>query len=277
MTCASTCEEYGYGDDPCADDMSFDGGFGNCTTYGPGRLNEGFCIEDAACEGCGCTCGEECAGNKSSTWYGDDSCEYAFDGVCDEQADMCPAGTDMTDCSYGNGRRNGHSADAEFENISSANFIIGLPDGWGDDQVFRWYVCVGTCAAQHSCPLVDFICAVLREIGRHGRIRENFGAEGEWHWVDDHDGPFSQTESDFVDILRSGSNGEAPANRRVIHPKKHLNLRFPSLADGSFRKPTADTSDFHTAAIKIHVAACDCVTALGCEQYGDAHSCEVLV
>ena len=78
-----------------------------------------------------------------------------------------------------------------------------------------------------------------------------------------------------MDISRS--NNAASVNRKVIHPKKHLNLRFPSLAEGSFRKPTADTSGFHTAAIKVHVAACDCVTALGCDQYSDAPNCEVLV
>ena len=265
---------------PCVDNMSFDGGFGNCTTYEPGRLNQGYCVVDEACERCGCTCAEECAGNRTigsgwgygSGWYddscpsafngiceegtscaagtdmsdcryGDDSCEYANDGTCDEP-NLCPAGTDYSDCSnpiWGSGVGEGSGSGADFD----SSVVLDLPSGWGDDQVFEW------------------------EVGRDRRVRQHFG----FHGIHSHE---HLSDTDFVVMSRSSTSG-ANAERKVIHPKKHLNLRFPSLAKGTFRQVTEDTSKYHTAHLQVSVEACDCVTADGCEEYSGHQNCRTLV
>ena len=93
----------------CSDDVSVDAGFGNCTTYASGRFNQGFCILDSMCDRCGCTCASECSegigfgignmsfGDNVSMASGDDSCQYAMNGVCNDPG-LCSAGTDYTDC-----------------------------------------------------------------------------------------------------------------------------------------------------------------------------------
>ena len=102
----------------CSDDISVDAGFGNCTTYASGHINQGFCILDSMCDRCGCTCASECSegigfgiGNMSSGGNvsmasGDDSCQYAMNEVCDDPG-LCSAGTDFTDC-----RRMGYADDS---------------------------------------------------------------------------------------------------------------------------------------------------------------------
>ena len=86
-------------------------------------------------------------------------------------------------------------------------------------------------------------------------------------------------DTDFVVMTRSDLYGET-AERKVIHPKKHLNLRFPALAKGTFRQTTEDTSAFHTPFLQVWVEACDCITADGCEGYlglENGKNCTLLV
>ena len=56
--------------------------------------------------------------------------------------------------------------------------------------------------------------------------------------------------------------------RKVIHPKKHFNLRFPALAASTFKQITTDTSKFYAPFVSITVEACYCVSsARGCDTY----------
>ena len=42
----------------------FDQGNGDCSTYQPGAINEGYCERDEACSSCACTCRVECSSNS---------------------------------------------------------------------------------------------------------------------------------------------------------------------------------------------------------------------
>ena len=46
----------------CYDDPTWDAGHGNCTSYGSGGNNEGYCVHDNGCDACGCSCFAECIG-----------------------------------------------------------------------------------------------------------------------------------------------------------------------------------------------------------------------
>ena len=53
------------GDRVCHDDVTFDAGYGGCSTYGEGGANEGFCYIDRACDTCTCSCAYECSSDDS--------------------------------------------------------------------------------------------------------------------------------------------------------------------------------------------------------------------
>jgi hypothetical protein len=74
-----------------------------CGTTNAQGLPE-YCAASApvCCDG-GCAASPADCGGGSP---GPDSCQYAFDGVCDEP-EYCPAGTDSTDCSGGSGTGGG--------------------------------------------------------------------------------------------------------------------------------------------------------------------------
>lgn len=69
-----------------------------CGTSSPEGLPE-YCASSApvCCDG-GCAVSPSDCGGGGSGGGGTDSCEYAFDGVCDEPG-YCATGTDTTDCS----------------------------------------------------------------------------------------------------------------------------------------------------------------------------------
>ena len=54
--------------------------------------------------------------------------------------------------------------------------------------------------------------------------------------------------------------------RRVIHPKKHLQLRFPSLASATFRQEM-DQYEYARPYIRVRVEACECLVQEGCDSY----------
>ena len=54
----------------CSDDVSWDGGYGGCGSYAPGQENEGYCVEDGACDSCLCSCAQECVGGGAGAGQG---------------------------------------------------------------------------------------------------------------------------------------------------------------------------------------------------------------
>jgi len=50
----------GGGGSQCSDDAGWDGDYGGCLTYAPGGDNEGYCVDDGACQHCSCSCAAEC-------------------------------------------------------------------------------------------------------------------------------------------------------------------------------------------------------------------------
>ena len=56
-------------------------------------------------------------------------------------------------------------------------------------------------------------------------------------------------------------------SRTVIHPKKNLHLRFPSLRSGTFRQNTPSPDDFVQPYVRIRVEGCQCLTGAGCNAY----------
>ena len=46
----------------CEEDPSFDVGYGRCTSYQQGGLNQGWCHRHGACSVCSCSCAQECNG-----------------------------------------------------------------------------------------------------------------------------------------------------------------------------------------------------------------------
>ncbi len=77
-------------------------------------------------------------------------------------------------------------------------------------------------------------------------------------------------EQDFVHLQRDRGDRDVPfENRTVIHPKKNLHLRFPSLAAGTFQQRTPNPDDFAVPYMQVRVEACQCVTAPGCDAFQD--------
>ena len=78
------------------------GGSGNNTGYGSGSNSCQYAFDGACDEPTYCAYGTDttdCSGGSSSGYgSGNDSCQYAFDGACDEPT-YCAYGTDTTDCS----------------------------------------------------------------------------------------------------------------------------------------------------------------------------------
>ncbi len=78
------------------------GGSGNNTGYGSGNDSCQYAFDGACDEPTYCAYGTDttdCSGSSSSGYgSGNDSCQYAFDGACDEPT-YCAYGTDTTDCS----------------------------------------------------------------------------------------------------------------------------------------------------------------------------------
>ena len=54
----------------CSDDASWDEGYGGCGSYAPGQENEGYCVEDVACDSCLCSCAQECVGGGAGAGQG---------------------------------------------------------------------------------------------------------------------------------------------------------------------------------------------------------------
>lgn len=95
-----------------------------------------YCNGGEECCSDGCyPAGSGCSGGSSG---GDDSCQYAFDGVCDEPG-ACPSGTDATDCGSSSGGGWGTTDPG------------GSPGGGAGQQ------CVAA-AAYEGCESVDACC-----------------------------------------------------------------------------------------------------------------------
>lgn len=98
---------------------------------------EHYCGGSEECCSDGCyPAGSGCSGGSSG---GNDSCQFAFDGVCDEPG-ACPAGTDATDCG-------GASTGGGWGTTDPG----GSPGGGGGQQ------CVAA-SAYEGCETVDACC-----------------------------------------------------------------------------------------------------------------------
>ena len=77
-------------------------------------------------------------------------------------------------------------------------------------------------------------------------------------------------EQDFVRLRRDRGDRDIKFEERtVIHPKKNLHLRFPSLAAGTFQQHTPNPDDFAVSYMRVQVEACQCLTAPGCDAFQD--------
>jgi hypothetical protein len=73
---------------------------------------------------------------------------------------------------------------------------------------------------------------------------------------------------DFVVLVRDRGDRELKnESRTVIHPKRNLHLRFPSLAAGTFQQKTPNPDDFAVPYMRVRVEACQCLTAPGCDAF----------
>ena len=135
---------------PCRDNKDFRGPFGgNCASFGDNGRNNGFCVEDGACEKCQCSCSDECP-----LVY--DICP--FDALNDADSDKLCAGADSCpDHPNNDVDRDGicHNIDfCPYDSLNDADsdFICGNidtcpSDAQNDEDSDR------LCASQDSCPL----------------------------------------------------------------------------------------------------------------------------
>ena len=100
-------------------------------------------------------------------------------------------------------------------------------------------------------------------------LPEGWGDDEEHAWI------IGRPDEDFATMKmdRGYSDYRVPRyeERRVIHPKKHMHLRFPSLHSGTFSE-TMDADEYARPYIRVRVEACQCLTQGGCENYRSPRS-----
>jgi hypothetical protein len=96
------------------------------------------------------------------------------------------------------------------------------------------------------------------------------GLPADWGDNEVHTWTIGRSSADFATLKmdRGYSESRVPRyeERRVIHPKKHLQLRFPSLASATFRQEM-EQYEYARPSIRVRVEACECLAQDGCDSY----------
>ncbi len=94
------CDGLGSADAKCGYTLDQAACLNDAKQYNNATLNGAETCLSRACSDMGSCLGAALAESTSSSSSGDNSCQYAYDGVCDEP-DTCAPGTDTADCSGG--------------------------------------------------------------------------------------------------------------------------------------------------------------------------------
>ena len=83
----------------CESDDSFDVGYGDCATYGPGLMNSGYCEVDDGCDAC-CECADECESDSDIDQNNQPETMTELDAVIETYCDVSSWSDVKSDCGW---------------------------------------------------------------------------------------------------------------------------------------------------------------------------------